>query len=243
MRKFLMAAVALSLLSGAAAHAQPQQDDHHDHGGQGGGQGHGGGQPQGQGAGRSQPLGQPRGQAAPQGGAHNVPQNFQPRFAPNPGQGQVQSPRGGYFQGRTGPNGGQQGAPQGQAQPQGRFQGGPQGQQGGPQGGPRGGQQFDHNGGGYRNGGQGAQGHEWRSPQRYRGRQYFYPRGFGFRTWGFGDYLPGPYFTSDYVIGDYWDYGLQAPPPGFEWMQVGNDALLVRPSDGYVLDVAHDLFD
>ena len=236
MRKFLMAAVALSLLNGAAAHAQGQPDDHHDHGAQGGGlQGHGGGgaPPQHQG-------GAPQGQGAAQGN-RNVPQAFQPRAQPNAApQGQVQSPRGGYFQGRPGFNGGQQGAPQGQAQPQGRVQGGPQG---GPQGGQRGGQQFDRNGGGYRNGGPGAQGHEWRSPQRYRGRSYSYPRGFGFRTWGFGDYLPGPYFTSDYVIGDYWDYGLPAPPPGFEWMQVGNDALLVRPSDGYVLDVAHDLFD
>ena len=236
MKKLLMAAVALTLLGGAAAHAQPQPDDRH---GQGGPppQHQGGGAPQGQVPGRfqGQPQGQPhgqpqappQGQGAPQGFNRNVPQAFQPRTAPGPAPAPQPGPRAGYFQGGPGLSGGPQGAPRGA--PQGGYNRSPS------------------PGPGYRPGGPGfngayAQGHEWRAPQSYRGRPYSFPRGYGFRVWAFGDYLPGPFFAPDYVIGDYWDYGLPAPPPGFEWLQVGSDALLVRPADGYVLDVAHDLF-
>ena len=54
--------------------------------------------------------------------------------------------------------------------------------------------------------------------------------------------LPFAFFASDYTLYDYWQYGLEPPPPGFEWVRVGPDALLVRPADGYVLDAVRDLF-
>jgi Ni/Co efflux regulator RcnB len=75
-----------------------------------------------------------------------------------------------------------------------------------------------------------------------RGRPYYFPRGYGYRAWGFGEYLPDPFISDQYVIYDYYDYGLPQPPPGFEWVRVGPDALLVRPYDGYILDVARGLF-
>ncbi len=126
--------------------------------------------------------------------------------------------------------------PQGPGQPQG-FQGRPQGQVQ-PQGpAPR---AFGPAPRDYPRGPGG--GHEWNAGQRFRGPSYAYPRGFGFRVWAFGEFLPSPFFVSDYVIADYWDYGLPAPPYGFEWVRVGADALLVRPVDGYILDVAHNLF-
>jgi Ni/Co efflux regulator RcnB len=32
------------------------------------------------------------------------------------------------------------------------------------------------------------------------------------------------------------------PPPGYHWIRVGPDALLVRYGDGYVLDVVYGIF-
>jgi Ni/Co efflux regulator RcnB len=50
------------------------------------------------------------------------------------------------------------------------------------------------------------------------------------------------FLTQDYTLYQYWTYGLPAPPPGYHWIRVGPDALLVRWSDGYVLDAAYGLF-
>jgi Ni/Co efflux regulator RcnB len=82
----------------------------------------------------------------------------------------------------------------------------------------------------------------WRAPRPFQGRPNAYPPGFAYRAWGFGQFLPGPYFADQYVLYDYWNYGLPTPPADFEWVRVGPDALLVRPGDGYILDAARGLF-
>jgi Ni/Co efflux regulator RcnB len=83
--------------------------------------------------------------------------------------------------------------------------------------------------------------HGWRGG-RFRAPSYRYPSGWGYRRWAFGAFLPDVFFASDYTIGDYWVYGLPAPPPGYHWIRVGPDALLVRYGDGYVLDAAYGIF-
>ena len=85
-------------------------------------------------------------------------------------------------------------------------------------------------------------GHVWRAPQRFRGPAYYFPRGYGYQAWGYGMYLPGAFFINDYVLYNAYNYGLQPPPPGYEWIRVGHDALLVQIGTGYILDVARDLF-
>jgi Ni/Co efflux regulator RcnB len=50
------------------------------------------------------------------------------------------------------------------------------------------------------------------------------------------------FLAPNYYIGSYWLYGLPAPPPGYQWIRVGPDALLVRYGDGYVLDAAYGIF-
>jgi Ni/Co efflux regulator RcnB len=50
------------------------------------------------------------------------------------------------------------------------------------------------------------------------------------------------FLAQNYTLYQYWTYGLPAPPPGFHWIRVGPDALLVRYGDGYVLDAAYGLF-
>jgi Ni/Co efflux regulator RcnB len=210
MNRLLTAALALSLIGGAAANAQPHDDHRPD------------------GPGRAEPHGSA---PAPQVGHGNAA----PFDRRGPPQGRAQGPGPQSFRG----------PPQGPFAPAGRgphpggqdhqpYQGPQPGFNRGPQayGGPAP-RAFPRGPGGQR---------EWNAGQRFRGPAYAFPRGFGYRVWSFGEFLPAPFFADNYTLYDYWDYGLPQPPPGFEWVRVGGDALLVRPVDGYILDVAHDLF-
>jgi Ni/Co efflux regulator RcnB len=82
----------------------------------------------------------------------------------------------------------------------------------------------------------------WRSPQRYRGWTYRPPAGFYARSWGYGDVLPRGWWGTDYRIMDWWAYGLPIPPVGYDWVRVGDDALLVDMFSGRVVQVAYNLF-
>lgn len=49
-----------------------------------------------------------------------------------------------------------------------------------------------------------------------------------------GDLLPRRYRTQQYVI-DHWSrYKLAAPPPGYHWVQAGDDYLLVSGETGVI---------
>jgi Ni/Co efflux regulator RcnB len=77
---------------------------------------------------------------------------------------------------------------------------------------------------------------------RYHVAPYHRPYGWFVRSWGFGDYLPGGWFAPDYWVDDFWDYDLPYPPPGFHWVRVGDDALLVDDYSGRILQVVRDIF-
>lgn len=250
MKYMITAAVALTLLTSGAAMAQ---DDHHrDGGGRGGGERGGGfrGGPQG---GQQAPA-----QAAP------PRQDFEQRGVPRNRAGQE------VFRGQGGPSSqqnfdrGNRGQTFDRAQnfnrgdgdrreqyrgdqnrgdqyrgggDQRRFEGGRQDYRGGNND-----RRYDRGGrSDYRPGGY-LRDHGWRGGGHFRAAPYRYPRGFGYQTWAFGAFLPSVFLAPDYTIGDYWTYGLPAPPPGFHWIRVGPDALLVRYGDGYVLDAAYGLF-
>ena len=83
---------------------------------------------------------------------------------------------------------------------------------------------------------------QWHSPQRYRGYNYRPPPGFYSRSWVFGDILPRTWWTPDYRLNSWWDYGLPIPPIGYEWVRVGDDALLVDVYSGRVVQVVYDIF-
>lgn len=83
---------------------------------------------------------------------------------------------------------------------------------------------------------------QFHSPQRYRGYNYRPPPGFYSRSWVFGDILPRAWWTPDYRLNSWWDYGLPIPPIGYEWVRVGDDALLVDIYSGRVVQVAYDIF-
>ncbi len=84
--------------------------------------------------------------------------------------------------------------------------------------------------------------HGWRGGGRFRAPYYRYPSGWGYRRWAYGAFLPGVFLAPDFFLGSYWTYGLPAPPPGYHWIRVGPDALLVRYGDGYVLDAVYGIF-
>ncbi len=83
----------------------------------------------------------------------------------------------------------------------------------------------------------------------FRGRQYAavrgpafaYPRGWGYRHWARGEFLPGFFLAAPYFI-DYAYLGLPPPPPGYRWVRYGPDALLVNIYNDRILDVIYDAF-
>lgn len=89
----------------------------------------------------------------------------------------------------------------------------------------------------------GAWQHNRRATHRYHLRAYRRPSGWFARTWVFGMVLPTLFWTRDYWITNYWEYGLADPPYGYVWVRNGDDALLVNVSSGYILQVVYGLFD
>jgi Ni/Co efflux regulator RcnB len=82
----------------------------------------------------------------------------------------------------------------------------------------------------------------WQSPQRYRGYAWRAPRGFYERSWVYGDILPRGWFAPNYRLNDWYRYDLPEPPPGYDWVRVGSDALLVDEFSGRVVEVVRLLF-
>ena len=62
------------------------------------------------------------------------------------------------------------------------------------------------------------------------------------RTWGFGDFLPRGWYGQQYYLSDPWTYDLPLPPPGYVWVRVGYDALLVDDYNGRVVQVVRNVF-
>ena len=77
---------------------------------------------------------------------------------------------------------------------------------------------------------------------RFRGPVYYHPRGYAYRPWARGQYLPRAYFASPYYI-DNWSYYRLAPPPyGYRYVRVGNDIVLVANANGLIANVIAGVF-
>jgi hypothetical protein len=68
------------------------------------------------------------------------------------------------------------------------------------------------------------------------------PVGFYLRTWSYGDFFPRGWYGPDYWIIDPWMYDLPLPPPGFEWVRSGPDALLIDEYTGRIVQVVRNVF-
>lgn len=81
-----------------------------------------------------------------------------------------------------------------------------------------------------------------RAERRFRAGAYRAPRGYAYRQWAYGQRLPSTYYSRQYVISDYGRYGLYAPPRGYVWTRVGDDAILTAVAGGVIGAVVASLF-
>jgi Ni/Co efflux regulator RcnB len=81
------------------------------------------------------------------------------------------------------------------------------------------------------------------SPRRYHYGTYSRPSGWYAHRWTYGERLPRGWYGSNYRIGNYVSFGLVAPPDGYEWVRVGDDALLIDVNTGEVVRSEYSVFD
>ena len=81
------------------------------------------------------------------------------------------------------------------------------------------------------------------APRRFHWHSYQRPHGWYDHRWVFGDIMPRFFWAQNYWITDWWAFDLMPPPYGYEWVQYGDDALLVNTDTGQVLTVEYNLFD
>ncbi|PZQ56815.1 MAG: hypothetical protein DI570_20610 [Phenylobacterium zucineum] len=79
------------------------------------------------------------------------------------------------------------------------------------------------------------------NPHRYR-YDWRPPSGFYLRSWGYGEFFPRGWFGPGWWIVDAWQYDLPLPPPGFEWVRSGPDALLIDEYSGRIVQVVRNVF-
>ncbi len=68
------------------------------------------------------------------------------------------------------------------------------------------------------------------------------PSGYYAYNWGFGDVLPRTWFGSGSWLTDPWRYDLPLPPPGYDWVRAGYDALLIDAYSGRIVQVVRNVF-
>ena len=84
--------------------------------------------------------------------------------------------------------------------------------------------------------------HNFRAERVYRIGPYLPPRGYVYRTWYYGSVLPPLFWTRQYWVNDFWLFGLDVPPVGFEWVRYGPDALLINTATGMIEQTVYGLF-
>jgi len=80
------------------------------------------------------------------------------------------------------------------------------------------------------------------APRRFHHGAYVRPAGWYAHRWGYGERLPGGWYARNYWIADFSLFGLIAPPYDYEWVRVGDDALLVDIDTGEILRVEYNVF-
>jgi Ni/Co efflux regulator RcnB len=80
------------------------------------------------------------------------------------------------------------------------------------------------------------------APHRFHASGYARPNGWYAHHWTFGETLPALFWTRNYWLSDFGDYGLMPPPPGTVWVRDGADALLIDQYSGEIIQVAYNVF-
>jgi len=88
----------------------------------------------------------------------------------------------------------------------------------------------------------GAYQHNYQAPRSFRIGPYHPPAGWSAHHWGYGQILPRACWAAEYIIADYWLFGLEIPPAGYEWVRDGTDAILVSVTTGEILQAEYSVF-
>ncbi len=80
------------------------------------------------------------------------------------------------------------------------------------------------------------------SNQRYHYQTYQRPHGWYAQRWTYGQILPRLFWSQNYWLTGYYNFGLIDPPYGYVWVQNGTDALLVDVQNGQILSVQYSVF-
>jgi len=84
--------------------------------------------------------------------------------------------------------------------------------------------------------------HNYQAGRAYHVGPYHPPQGWSDRRWRYGEILPRAFWAAEYYLSDYWLFGLEVPPVGYEWVRNGPDALLIDTNTGEVLQVQYGVF-
>ncbi|MDO9587365.1 MAG: RcnB family protein [Brevundimonas sp.] len=88
-----------------------------------------------------------------------------------------------------------------------------------------------------------AYGRWQQSQRRYNAGRYQAPRGYQTRQWSYGQQMPAYYRSNQYVVSNYGQYGLRAPPRGYHYVRSGNDVVLAAVAGGLITAVIAGLFN
>jgi Ni/Co efflux regulator RcnB len=84
--------------------------------------------------------------------------------------------------------------------------------------------------------------HNYQAARSYRIGPYHRPPGWAPHHWAYGQILPRAYWGAQYILADYWLFGLEVPPAGYEWVRDGADALMINVETGEILQVEYGVF-
>jgi Ni/Co efflux regulator RcnB len=84
--------------------------------------------------------------------------------------------------------------------------------------------------------------HNYQASRGFQIGPYHPPAGWSAHHWAYGQILPRAYWAAEYIIADYWLFGLEVPPVSYEWVRDGADALLVNITSGEILQVEYGVF-
>jgi Ni/Co efflux regulator RcnB len=84
--------------------------------------------------------------------------------------------------------------------------------------------------------------HNFQAARSFHIGPYHRPVHWAAHHWAYGQTLPNAYWASEYLLADYWLFGLEVPPGGYEWVRDDDDAILVNTGNGEILQVEYGAF-
>ena len=88
----------------------------------------------------------------------------------------------------------------------------------------------------------GGYNHNFKATQTYHVGPYHGGASYRYTRWQYGQMLPSRYRGQQYWLAEYWLFGLDVPPMGYEWIRYGPDAILVDTATGEVVQVVYGDF-